>query len=76
MMRCKDCRFWGESTDQHDLPNDNRPYWKSCHKMAASCLLPFYINTLAFAYETGETDSQVLTSPEFGCVMFEHSIKE
>ncbi len=70
---CRNCKFWGESTDNYPLPNDEKEYetWLSCHKMAANCVNPIYPPTLAFAFETGENDSQVLTAPNFGCNMFE-----
>lgn len=75
--KCANCKFWGGSLDRYPLPNEYNTHkekydgWRSCHKMAAECLVPISPPTLAWSFETGETTNQVLTAPEFGCVMWE-----
>lgn len=75
---CRNCRFWGEDLNfdawrdcRFDLPLiAGHEDWKSCHAMACDGL-QVVPGRLAMAYETGEVITQVLTSPDFGCRMFE-----
>lgn len=69
---CKNCKFWeSDKETPTKYLNYKRSKWKDCLKMAANCLEPNYQDSLAMSYETGESENRVLTSPDFGCVMFQ-----
>jgi hypothetical protein len=73
MSRCATCKFWDVGSDDRHLASLMLELggWRTCLKMSGDCLQPTYPPTQAMAYETGERESRVMTSPEFGCVMFE-----
>lgn len=69
---CRDCQFWANVRDDG---------WGYCDKASAVGGRPSHDDTKAITvgsviYPEGPIESDLMTAPDFGCVMFQAKTKE
>lgn len=67
-MHCRDCKFW----DKEDVfvTNETHSQFGECKITRSDDGEPGEAATLAFARDTEAYHAALMTSPDFGCVMF------
>jgi hypothetical protein len=77
---CKDCKWWQTANHPDKAkaervplfePIHKRPEWGICERTEGNSGEPESAGTLAFAWDFEQYGAELVTAPDFGCVMFE-----
>lgn len=71
MNICRNCKFWGFPEYASNEDRMTTPNAFCCEKMSSQSHEPVDPATLAWAEDREIYQADVVTKPDFGCVMFE-----